>query len=102
MTEVLQVEVALALPELQELVVLRVAPGTTARQAVELSGLLARVPEWAPESLKLGVFGKAVKDDAPLREHDRVEIYRPLIADPKTVRRQRAEAGKQMKKGGGN
>ena len=102
MTEVLQVEVALALPELQELVVLRVAPGTTARPAVERSGLLARVSEWAPESLKLGVFGKAVKDDAPLREHDRVEIYRPLIADPKTVRRQRAEAGKQMKKGGGN
>lgn len=102
MTEALQVEVALALPEHQELVVLRVTPGTTARQAVELSGLLTRFPEWAPESLKLGVFGKAVKDDAPLREHDRVEIYRPLIADPKTVRRQRAEAGKQMKKGGGS
>ncbi|OQS41183.1 RnfH family protein [Chromobacterium haemolyticum] len=102
MTEALQVEVALALSERQELVVLRVAPGTTARQAVELSGLLARLPESAAESLKLGVFGKAVKDDAPLREHDRVEIYRPLIADPKTVRRQRAEAGKQTKKGGGS
>ena len=92
MTEVLQVEVALALPELQELVVLRVAPGTTARQAVELSGLLARVPEWAPESLKLGVFGKAVKDDTVLRALDRVEIYRPLLIDPKEARRLRVQS----------
>ena len=102
MTESLQVEVALALPERQELVVLQVAPGTTARQAAELSGLLASLPSLDAAPLKLGIFGKAVKDDALLREHDRVEIYRPLIADPKTVRRQRAEAGKQMKKGGGN
>lgn len=102
MTELMQVEVVLALPERQELVVLQVAAGTTARQAAELSGLLARFPQLETESLKLGVFGKAVKDDAPLREHDRVEIYRPLIADPKTVRRQRAEAGKQVKKGGGH
>ena len=98
MTETVQVEVALALPERQELVVLQVAAGTTARQAVELSGLLARCPQLEPDSLKLGIFGKAVKDDAVLREHDRVEIYRPLIADPKTVRRERAEAGKRMKK----
>lgn len=102
MTETVQVEVALALPERQELVVLQVAAGTTARQAVELSGLLARCPQLEPDSLRLGIFGKAVKDDAVLREHDRVEIYRPLIADPKTVRRERAEAGKRMKKGGGN
>lgn len=68
MTETVQVEVALALPERQELVVLQVAAGTTARQAVELSGLLARCPQLEPDSLKLGIFGKAVKDDAVLRE----------------------------------
>ena len=51
-------------------------------------------------NLKLGIFSKAVKPETPLREGDRVEIYRPLLADPKAVRRQRAEAGKAMKKGG--
>ena len=50
---------------------------------------------------KLGVFAKLVKGDAVLRDRDRVEIYRPLIADPKDVRRKRAEEGKVMKKGGG-
>ena len=51
---------------------------------------------------KIGVFGKLSKLDAELRHLDRVEIYRPLIADPKEVRRQRAAEGKMMKKGGGD
>ena len=49
---------------------------------------------------KLGIFGKLVKTDTVLRDKDRIEIYRPLIADPKEVRRRRAEEGKAMKKGG--
>jgi len=50
----------------------------------------------------LGIFGKLTKNNAPLRHLDRVEIYRPLIADPKAVRKQRAADGKAMKKGGGD
>ena len=49
-----------------------------------------------------GIFGKLTKLDTPLRHLDRVEIYRPLIADPKEVRKQRAADGKIMKKGGGD
>jgi putative ubiquitin-RnfH superfamily antitoxin RatB of RatAB toxin-antitoxin module len=51
---------------------------------------------------KLGIFGKLTKADAVVRDRDRIEIYRPLIADPKEVRRKRAEQGKVMKKGGGD
>lgn len=100
MTEPFVVEVAFALPQRQKIVTLTVPPGTTARQAVELSGLAAEFPEIELADLKLGIFSKAVKPDAVLRAQDRVEIYRPLQADPKAVRRQRAEAGKAMKKGG--
>lgn len=100
MTEPFVVEVAFALPQRQKIVTLTVPPGTTARQAVELSGLVAEFPEIELADLKLGIFSKAVKPDAVLRAQDRVEIYRPLQADPKAVRRQRAEAGKAMKKGG--
>ena len=50
---------------------------------------------------KPGVYAKLAKPDAPLRDRDRVEIYRPLIADPKEVRKQRAAQGKVMKKGAG-
>jgi len=99
-TERISVEVAFALPARQKLVSLQVPAGTTAQQAVELSGLAAEFPEIDMTALKLGIFSKAVKADTVLREHDRVEIYRPLQADPKAVRRQRAEAGKAMKKGG--
>ncbi|WP_434633706.1 RnfH family protein [Chromobacterium sp. CV08] len=100
MTERLSVEVAYARPERQWLVAVDLPMGATALDAVRASGILAACPELDEAALKLGVFGKAVKSDAVLREHDRVEIYRPLLADPKEVRRQRAEAGKKMKKGG--
>ena len=96
------VEVAYALPEEQVILKLQVEDGTTVRQAVEVSGILARFPEIDLEQNKLGIFGKLVKADTTLRAKDRVEIYRPLIADPKEVRRQRAAEGKRMKKGGGD
>lgn len=99
-TERIQVEVAFALPARQRIVSLQVPAGTTAQQAVALSGLAAEFAEIDLAALKLGIFSKVVKADTVLREHDRVEIYRPLQADPKAVRRQRAEAGKAMKKGG--
>ncbi|MFC3533989.1 RnfH family protein [Vogesella facilis] len=99
-TETLAIEVAFALPGRQKIVALQVPAGTTAQQAVVLSGLAAEFAEIDLADLKLGIFSKAVKPDSVLRAHDRVEIYRPLQADPKAVRRQRAEAGKGMKKGG--
>ena len=69
-------------------------------QAVEASGLLQKYPEIDPGGVnKLGVFAKLAKADTVLRDRDRVEIYRPLIADPKEVRRQKAAEGKVMKRG---
>ncbi len=98
----IQIEVVYAKQEQQALLKLMVEEGTTAQQAVEQSGILQQFPEIDPTQLKLGIFSKAIKSDTVLRERDRVEIYRPLIADPKAVRRSRAEAGKVMKKGGGD
>lgn len=102
MSDTVNVEVVFALPAQQALIALAVPRGTTALEAVRLSGIAERFPEYPlqSEQLKLGIFGKAVKPDTVLREHDRVEIYRPLLADPKEVRRQRALQGKEMKKGG--
>jgi putative ubiquitin-RnfH superfamily antitoxin RatB of RatAB toxin-antitoxin module len=96
------VEVAYALPEQQLILELMVSEGTTAEQAVQHSGITGKFPEIDLTQNKLGIFGKLVKGDTVLRERDRVEIYRLLIADPKEVRRQRAAEGKVMKKGGGD
>ena len=98
----IEIEVVYALPDMQTLLKIKVPEGVTAAQAVELSGIMEKHPEIDLEKNKLGVFGKLVKSDSPLREMDRVEIYRPLIADPKEIRKKRAEEGKVMKKGGGD
>lgn len=58
-------------------------------EVINRSGILKRFPEIDLNSQKVGVFGKVVKLDAPLKDGDRVEIYRAIIADPKTVRRRR-------------
>ncbi|MDK9725280.1 MAG: RnfH family protein [Sterolibacteriaceae bacterium MAG5] len=101
MGESIQVEVVYAKAERQELVRLKLPQGSTIQQAVEASGLLARCPEIELAKAKVGIFGKLARLDTALRDKDRVEIYRPLIADPKEVRKQRAAEGKVMKKGGG-
>lgn len=100
--ETFQIEVVYALPDIQALIPLEVEEGTTVREAIERSGILERFPGIDLEKLKVGIFGKLSKPDTVLRARDRVEIYRPLIADPKEVRKQRAAEGKQMKKGGGD
>lgn len=102
MPNMFAVEVAYAKPEKQLILTLKVAPGTTAEQTIIASGILQKFPEIDLAANKVGIFGKMVKPDTELREKDRVEIYRPLIADPKEVRRQRAAEGKVMKKGGGD
>lgn len=95
------IEVAYALPQEQILMSLTVDEGTTLEQAIEQSGILAQFPDIElGKTNKVGIFGKLGKLDMMLREKDRVEIYRPLIADPKAVRKQRAAEGKQMRKGG--
>jgi hypothetical protein len=100
--EHIQVEVAYALPNVQEIVTVEVEAGATLRQAIERSGLLNRYPEIDLAVNKVGIFGRLAKQDEVLRARDRVEIYRVLIADPKEVRKQRAAEGKRMKKGGGD
>ena len=96
------VEIAYALPSEQLIVPIKVSDSITAEQAIKASGILQKFPEIDLSINKIGVFGKLTKLDAPLRHLDRVEIYRPLIADPKEVRKQRAADGKVMKKGGGD
>lgn len=97
-TEKILIEVAYALPDQQLLISLDVDLGTTAEQAVKLSGLLEKFPDIDFTKNKLGIFGKATKVDEILRDKDRVEIYRPLIADPKESRRKRAEKKEAKKK----
>jgi uncharacterized protein len=101
MSETMSLEVVYALPQKQEIMALKLLPGATVRQAIEASGLLQKYPEIDLAKNKLGVFAKLAKPDSLLRDRDRVEIYRPLIADPKEVRKQRAAEGKVMKKGAG-
>lgn len=101
MSEQINVEVVYALPHEQILLSLQVPQGSTVRDAIRSSGILEKYPEIDLARNKLGIFGKLSKEDAVLRERDRVEINRPLLADPKEVRRKRAEEGKAMKKGGG-
>lgn len=93
----LTVEVVYALPAVQRLKQIAVPPGTTVQQAIERSGILRDFPEIDLTKNKVGVFGKLTRLDAPLKDRDRVEIYRPLIADPKEMRRRRAEAGSRGK-----
>jgi len=101
MTDKINIEVVYALSGEQTLLNQRVAAGTTVAEAIQASGILHKYPEIDLASNKLGIFGKLTKADAVLRDMDRIEIFRPLIADPKEVRRKRAEEGKVMKKGSG-
>jgi hypothetical protein len=66
---------------------MEVPDSSSVEQAIHHSGILKRFPELDLAVHKVGIFGKLVKLDAPVREGDRIEIYRPIIADPKTVRR---------------
>lgn len=95
----MNIEVAYALRERQTLLSVEVATGTTLKQAIECSGILDEYPQIDLRKDRTGIFGKIAKLDTVLREKDRVEIYRPLIADPKAVRRARAAQGKTMRGG---
>ena len=98
----INVEVAYATPEKQLIRAVNVDAGTTIGAAIVQSGIMMDFPdlELELEGAKVGLFGKAATMTTVLSDGDRVEIYRPLIADPKEVRRKRAAEGKVMKKGG--
>lgn len=89
------IEVAYAESERQTVLALVVAPGTTADRAVELSGIRSAHPGIAPDAT-LGIHGRVVARDAVVQAGDRVELYRPLPADPKDVRRKLAREGRTM------
>ena len=88
----MKVEVVYAKPEVQTLLSLEIAEGATAESAIRASGLMKKFPEIDLTVQAVGIFGKLCPLDHPLRPGDRVEIYRPLLADPKEARRGRAMA----------
>ena len=94
----IDVEVAYALPERQLIVALRVPVGTTAIEAVQRSRIEEQFEGLDAAAGDIGIFGRKVRFDRVLDDGDRVEIYRPLLMDPKEARRQLARVGKTMGK----
>jgi len=93
------IEVAYATPERQMIIPVLVKNGVTVEEAILLSGILTKFEGVNLDDFPVGIFGKLTALNYVLRDRDRVEIYRPLIADPKEIRRKRAADGKDMKKG---
>ncbi len=87
----LSIEVCYAQPGEETLLAIELPEGATVRQALEASGILGRFPQINLAQQKVGVFGKLKPLDAVLADHDRVEIYRPLMVDPKAARQRRVE-----------
>lgn len=98
----IKVEVAYAKPDTQLILEVDTTTEATVEEIIKASGIMEKFPEIDLAVNKVGVFGKLTKLTNTLRDGDRIEIYRKLIADPKEVRRQRAAEGKKMKKGGGD
>ena len=86
----MRVEVVYALPLEQDCSSVELPEGATIREAVERSGVLMRHPQIDCTTARVGILGRRSGWDALLRDGDRVEIYRPLQADPKELRRRRA------------
>jgi len=91
-TAKIRIEVAYATPDKQTLLSLEVPHGCTVAEAIDLSGIREEYPEMEQDLKAVGIFSKKVSLDDELREGDRVEIYRPLLVDPKEMRKQRARA----------
>lgn len=86
----ISIEVAYGEPNKQKIIVLSAHEGITAKQAVERSGIVRFFPHLDLSKLEYGIFSNACTPETVLRAGDRVEIYRPLLCDPKEMRRQRA------------
>ena len=100
--KLISIEVAYALPDEQIILDVDIEPTDTVETAIRKSGILEQFSEIDLTKSRVGIFGKMSKLDKTLNERDRIEIYRPLIADPKEVRKKRAAEGKRMSKGGGD
>ena len=96
-SDMIHVEVVYALPQEQHVFRLDVTPDTTVETIIRQSGVLERYPEIDLDKNKVGVYSRNVRLDATVRDKDRIEIYRPLLADPKEIRRKRAEQAKAAK-----
>jgi len=94
MAETKAVELAYATPAKQSLLSLTVDAAATVEQIIQLSGMLSSFPEIDLSQNKVGIWSRPVKLDDIVQSGDRIEIYRPLIADPKDLRRRRAEKAK--------
>ena len=90
------VEVAYALPDKQSLISIKIKNGSTLKDAIEASGILEAFEQIDLTKDRVGIFAKFATLDTILRDKDRVEIYRPLVADPKKARKDRAAEGKAM------
>lgn len=93
-SERIQIEVVYALPMHQTTLTLKINAGMTVEEAIRESGILARHPEIDLATNKVGLFGRTVALSTRIERPTRIEIYRPLLADPKEIRRQRAEKAK--------
>lgn len=93
-SEMIQVEVVYALPHEQRVLKLVVEQSATVEEIIRTSGILQMYPEIDLAVNKVGIFSRNVKLDAKVHDKDRIEIYRPLLADPKEIRRKRAEQAK--------
>jgi putative ubiquitin-RnfH superfamily antitoxin RatB of RatAB toxin-antitoxin module len=96
-SDMIHVEVVYALPNEQKVLNLMVNKHLTVQEIIEDSGVLKLYPEIDLKKNKVGVYSRNVKLDATVRDKDRIEIYRPLLADPKEIRRKRAEEAKKKK-----
>ena len=90
MPDEIMIEVAYALPEEQVIISIKVPTKSDVKQAIEKSGIQKKFPSIDLSNNKVGIFGKKTTLDHPLKDRDRIEIYRPLILDPKDMRRKRA------------
>ncbi|MEE4638217.1 MAG: RnfH family protein [Wenzhouxiangella sp.] len=100
MGEWLQVEVAAALPDRQVVIPLSVPVGTTAGEAIASAAVTSRLPGFEIDQQRIGIFGRRCRPEHELTDGDRVELYRPLKADPKEIRRQLAELERAGKRSG--
>ncbi len=93
-SDTLQIEVVYGVPDKQTILVITIAPNTSVEQAIIESGILALYKEIDLSKNKVGIWNRAAKLTDELEDGDRIEIYRPLLADPKEVRKRRAEKAK--------
>lgn len=94
----LSVEVIYALPEKQFLLPVKITDGATIEDVIIASGILSLRADIDLKKNKVGIYSRPVKLNDLVQDGDRIEIYRPLIADPKELRRKRAEKSKETKK----